>query len=218
MALSKETTKSSDLSSTLVASSPSTHSCKAVTEKCHGKESFKGRPASSHASVVTEDDTDPSEEVAARIGAEERLENPLSGLSPGELAGYGERYAREHGLCSREDVRAFRLGAQVAARQTKYQSVGGLTAKEIDMMDREETHPWSLPKLVTRQIVIKSLCAIIQGMDETVVNGAQAFYKTQFDIGSPESVRDAWLLGLTNAAPYIVCALLGCWLTAPMNS
>jgi sugar porter (SP) family MFS transporter len=53
-------------------------------------------------------------------------------------------------------------------------------------------------------------------MDETVVNGAQTFYKVQFGIGG-RSQKDAWLVGLTNGAPYLCCALIGCWLTDPLN-
>lgn len=46
-------------------------------------------------------------------------------------------------------------------------------------------------------------------IDETVVNGAQAFYKHQFGIGG-DSARDTWLLGLVNGAPYLCCAVFGC--------
>lgn len=53
-------------------------------------------------------------------------------------------------------------------------------------------------------------------MDETVVNGAQIFYKVQFGIGTKAS-RDTWLVGLVNGAPYLCCAFIGCWLTDPMN-
>lgn len=53
-------------------------------------------------------------------------------------------------------------------------------------------------------------------MDETVVNGAQIFYKEAFGIGT-KSERDTWLVGLVNGAPYLCCAVLGCWLTDPMN-
>lgn len=53
-------------------------------------------------------------------------------------------------------------------------------------------------------------------MDETVVNGAQIFYKVQFDIGTT-SQRDTWLVGLCNGAPYLCCAVVACWLTDPMN-
>lgn len=54
-------------------------------------------------------------------------------------------------------------------------------------------------------------------MDETVVNGAQIFYKMSFGIGDPDSMRDSWLVGLVNGAPYLCCAVIGCWLTEPMN-
>ena len=54
-------------------------------------------------------------------------------------------------------------------------------------------------------------------MDETVVNGAQSFYKKAFGIGDDSSERDTWLVGLCNSAPYLCCALIGCWLTEPMN-
>jgi MFS family permease len=52
--------------------------------------------------------------------------------------------------------------------------------------------------------------------DETVVNGAQIFYKDAFGIGS-DSQRDTWIVGLVNGAPYLCCAVIGCWLTDPMN-
>ncbi|CRK31863.1 hypothetical protein BN1708_018850, partial [Verticillium longisporum] len=55
-------------------------------------------------------------------------------------------------------------------------------------------------------------------MDETTVNGAQVFYKEAFGIANKDKLRDALILGLTNGAPYLCCALLGCWLTAPLNN
>jgi MFS family permease len=53
-------------------------------------------------------------------------------------------------------------------------------------------------------------------LDESVVNGAQVFYKSQFGIAGTDP-RSTWLLGLTNAAPYLCCAFIGCWLTVPFN-
>lgn len=44
-------------------------------------------------------------------------------------------------------------------------------------------------------------------MDETVINGAQIFYKVAFGIGST-SQRDTWLVGLCNGAPYLCCGML----------
>jgi MFS family permease len=55
-------------------------------------------------------------------------------------------------------------------------------------------------------------------VDETVVNGAQIFYAKQFGIGDKTSDKDQWLVGLCNSAPYLGCALVGCWLTVPFNN
>ena len=57
---------------------------------------------------------------------------------------------------------------------------------------------------------------LIALIDETVVNGGQLFYLPQFGIDSGDS-RSTWLTGLVNSAPYLCCAILGCWLTVPFN-
>ncbi|KAI1373760.1 hypothetical protein F4677DRAFT_188462 [Hypoxylon crocopeplum] len=158
-----------------------------------------------------------SEEDKRRLEASAKLENPLAGLTPDQLGDRGEEFCRIHGITDEEDIRAFRLGAMIAGNMNKYDTVDGLTDREREVLDREITHKWSNPTMLYAVIVICSLCAAVQGMDETVVNGAQGFYKTQFSIGDPDSQRDSWLLGLVNAAPYICCAFAGCWLTEPMN-
>lgn len=128
----------------------------------------------------------------------------------------GEEYARNAGLTSDEDIRAFRLGAMIAGNQIDYHSISDLTEREREVLEREETHKWSNPSMLYWVIVICSLCAAVQGMDETVVNGAQIFYKQAFGIGTTAE-RDTWLVGLVNGAPYLCCAIVGCWLTDPMN-
>ena len=69
-----------------------------------------------------------------------------------------------------------------------------------------------------------SICAAVQGMDETVNNGAQSFYLKRFNVISKkkggrfsQDMTDN-LTGLIVGAPYLACAILGCWLTAPLNS
>ncbi|KAF2994768.1 hypothetical protein E8E14_001894 [Neopestalotiopsis sp. 37M] len=163
-------------------------------------------------------------EEKKRLEASAKLENPLAGLSPSELARRGEEFSARHGFTDEEDVRAFRLGAMLAGNMNKYDAIDGLTEREKDVLDREITHKWSNPKMLYAVIVICSLCAAVQGMDETVVNGAQIFYKKEFSIDDdkdsvPADVaqRNSWLVGLVNAAPYICCAFVGCWLTEPMN-
>ncbi|KAI3327899.1 hypothetical protein HD806DRAFT_339226 [Xylariaceae sp. AK1471] len=153
-----------------------------------------------------------------RLEASAKLENPLAGLSPDQLAQRGEDFCRQHGITDKEDIRAFRLGAMIAGDMNKYDTIDGLTDREKEVLDREITHKWSNPNMLYAVITICSLCAAVQGMDETVVNGAQIFYTKQFGIGDPNSQRDSWLTGLVNAAPYIACALAGCWLTEPLNN
>jgi MFS family permease len=64
-----------------------------------------------------------------------------------------------------------------------------------------------------------ALAAAVQGMDETVNNGAQALYLERLNVTtdrfSPGMVDN--LQGLIVSAPYLACAILGCWLTEPLN-
>ncbi|KAK1772553.1 putative mfs sugar transporter protein [Phialemonium atrogriseum] len=157
------------------------------------------------------------EATRQRLEASHKLAHPLAGISQERLGVMGEEYARDSGMTSDEDIRAFRLGAMIAGNENRYDTIAELTEREREVLDREETHKWSNPSMLYWVIVICSLCAAVQGMDETVVNGAQSFYKVQFGIGDPNSSRDSWLLGLCNSAPYLCCAVVGCWLTDPMN-
>ncbi|KAK8039242.1 hypothetical protein PG993_007653 [Apiospora rasikravindrae] len=175
-----------------------------------------GHADAKHPEPEPEPELELDEEQRKRLEASAKLENPLRGLSAAELARRGEEFCARHGLTAEDDVRAFRLGAVIAGNMNQYDFADAgpmpeglqLTDRERDVLDREITHKWSQPTMLYAVIVICSLCAAVQGMDETVVNGAQGFYKHQFNIGDPNSQR---------AAPYICCAFLGCWLTEPMN-
>ena len=60
-------------------------------------------------------------------------------------------------------------------------------------------------------VVLCAGSAIVQGMDQTAVNGAQQFYFTEFGI------EDVYLQGLLNGAPYLCSVLIRCWTNAPLN-
>lgn len=147
-----------------------------------------------HASL---DALEGDEEKRKRLEASARLENPLHGLSAAELAARGEAFCAKHGLGADEsDVRAFRIGAVIAGMGAEAaRQVGGggsegngdkLTEDERQVLEREVTHKWHNPRMMYAVIVICSLCAAVQGMDETVVNGAQAFYKEEFGIAGTD--------------------------------
>ncbi len=148
-----------------------------------------------------DDDGGPDEETRRRLEATARLENPLRGLPAAELARRGAEYCARHGITDEADVRAFRLGAVIAGQAPGRRHDGAgvrgedgedgeeLTAGERAALGREVTHKWHNPAMLYAVIAICSLCAAVQGMDETVVNGAQYFYRRQFGIGDQEAAR-----------------------------
>ncbi|CCU77285.1 MFS sugar transporter/MFS domain sugar transporter [Blumeria hordei DH14] len=156
------------------------------------------------------------EHLRATINA--RLANPLAGFTQQQLSQRGEDFALKYGMLESEDVRAFRLGAMLAQDSTRYAAVEELTSEERTVFEREITHKWSLPWSLIIVIVLCSFCAGVQGMDETVINGSHIFFAREFGISNRSSARDTWLLGLVNAAPYLCCATIGCWLTIPFNN
>ncbi|KAK7724230.1 hypothetical protein SLS64_000564 [Diaporthe eres] len=158
------------------------------------------------------------EELRQRHDASARMENPLAGFSREQVTRLAEEFCAKHGFTDDEDLRVFRLGAAIAGNDFQWDTIDGLRDDEKEALRTEVDHKWRAnPKTLYGVIVVCALCAAVQGMDETVVNGAQSFYKKSFGIGDEESMRDSWLVGLVNSAPYLCCAVIGCWLTEPMN-
>ncbi|EEY19179.1 proton myo-inositol cotransporter [Verticillium alfalfae VaMs.102] len=175
-----------------------------------------GREAPGHPSSHTPRS---SVRMSCRCRPAARVGNPLAGFDAEKLSNMGYTYCTSHGITDEEDVRAFRLGAVLAGYPEDYQTIEGLTDIERESAGKEITQKWkSIPTKLWFVVFVCSLCAAVQGMDETTVNGAQVFYKEAFGIANKDKLRDALILGLTNGAPYLCCALLGCWLTAPLNN
>lgn len=175
----------------------------------------------------------------ARRNLNAKLANPLAPYSQDELMKMGFRFAISNQMGTEEDIRAFEMGAVLAQAPSQYERVRGLNRAELAALRREYTNRWSQPITMYLVIIICSISAAVQGMgkyanellfsllsspltkcenqiDEAVVNGAQVLYKFQFGIAGNDS-RSTWLLGLVNSAPYLCCAIAGCWLTIPFN-
>jgi MFS family permease len=60
---------------------------------------------------------------------------------------------------------------------------------------------------------VGAMTAVVQGMDETVVNGAQLFYIQQLGLSD-----NAYIQGLVNGAPYLACAVAGVWLNVFLSN
>ncbi|EHK45869.1 hypothetical protein TRIATDRAFT_317997 [Trichoderma atroviride IMI 206040] len=148
------------------------------------------------------------------------FENPLKQRTKEELLKDVGEFCRIHDLNDHLDD--FRKGALAAQNPESFQSLSELTAEDKNMIEREQTHRWSHPFMLYWLCCMCSMAAAVQGMDETVNNGAQALYLADLDIAGPNvtrfspSMQDN-ITGLVVGAPYLCCAILGCWLTEPLN-
>lgn len=123
-----------------------------------------------------------------------KFQNPLSGLSQEELFADVDKFCRDNELAEYIDV--FRRGALVAQNPKTAHELEELTNEDKESLqheiDHKWSHPWALYNLVSKFIVdlaipyrvqntdhfvvMCSVAAAVQGMDETVNNGAQQFY------------------------------------------
>jgi len=155
------------------------------------------------------------EKVNLNSNASGRIQNPLAHIPSDELLRNVDSFADEHQL---DDIRdLLRKGALVAANPPEFESVEGLDPSEVVALRREVTHEWSQPTKLYTTIILCSIGAAVQGWDQTGSNGANLSFPDDFGIGS-KSDYDTWIVGLVNAAPYIACAGLSCWLSDPLNN
>ncbi|KAH9170952.1 hypothetical protein EDB89DRAFT_2071406 [Lactarius sanguifluus] len=147
-----------------------------------------------------------------------KLANPLAGLSHEELMASGTEFARTHGLGHLEEE--FKKGALAAQDPLAFENVPYFTEDDKKIFRRELTHRWDHPGTLYHLVILCSVAAAVQGMDQSVINGANLFFASQFHIDSTSgnASQNEWLLGLVNSAPYLCCAILGCWLTEPLNN
>ncbi|KAI1278538.1 sugar transporter-domain-containing protein [Xylaria sp. FL0933] len=146
-----------------------------------------------------------------------KIRNPLAGIPRHQLLADVEDFARENGLS--EHVGILRKGALVAQDPTCFEDIQGAEAldeAEIYALKREITHKWSVPRTLYLTIITCSIGAAVQGWDQEGSNGANLTFPKQFGIGGT-SDHDVFLVGLINSAPYIGSAIIGCWLSDPLN-
>ncbi|WQF87811.1 Putative major facilitator, sugar transporter, major facilitator superfamily [Colletotrichum destructivum] len=177
---------------------------KADTESPPIEEAYTG-PRSS-GSVGTAD-------KGARASTAALLRNPLVGLTPDELIAEADSFTELKGLQEHQEI--FRKGAMVAQVINKpdgFESITALDDEEKAVLRKEVTHRWSQPKSLYFLCALCAGSAIVQGMDQTAVNGAQEFYYNTFNIQD-----DAAMQGLINGAPYLCSALIGCWSSPLLN-
>jgi hypothetical protein len=161
-----------------------------------------------------------------------KLRNPLGGMTEDEVIKDVDMFIEARGLAdNRETFHKGALMARVQNRPNGFEHIAILSEEEKGWLRHEETHRWSQPFMLYFLVVLCAGSAIVQGMDQTAVNGAQVcgsqssierkitdilqhFYFIEFGI---EGVENDLLQGLINGAPYLCSALIGCWSNAPLN-
>ncbi|KAH9948984.1 hypothetical protein B0H21DRAFT_731013 [Amylocystis lapponica] len=148
-----------------------------------------------------------------------KLANPLAGIPHHQLMADAAAFAKEYNLADISDE--LQKGALVAQDPTLFESLSQLTEEDKALLRREITHKWRQPAKLYYLVILCSMAAAVQGMDEAVINGANLFFAPQFGLdtspSNPQAGRNQWLLGLVNSAPYLCCGLIGCWVSTPMN-
>lgn len=158
------------------------------------------------------------------------LQNPLEVMSNEEVIADADRFVEENGLAEHRQL--FRRGCLAAKTQNMpngFEGLDELTEADKAILRFETEHQWkSSPRKLYLLCALCAGCAIVQGMDQTVINGAQvsehvvkparkiltasqSFYFDEFGI------TDKLMQGFINGSPYAAAALLGCWLNAPLN-
>lgn len=156
-----------------------------------------------------------------------KLAKPLSGYSLDEVQEMAAKYARDKGMAEYEEE--FRKGGMLAQNPMAFDTLPLLTNEDRKVLEREITHKWSHPATLYHMVIMCSVAAAVQGMDESVINGGSCPYNTHFEYPltliianlyffDQFGIQDReWIKGLVNAAPYLCCCTIGCWLTHPMN-
>lgn len=87
----------------------------------------------------------------------------------------------EHGLTEHQEV--IRKGAQVAAAPVDFDELEDLTEEEKAALRLEFTNKWKQPKQLWLLVISCSMAAVVQGQDQSLINGSNIFWPQQFGLG-----------------------------------
>ncbi|KAI9675417.1 MAG: hypothetical protein M1817_001321 [Caeruleum heppii] len=149
-----------------------------------------------------------------------RIVNPLAGIPRDTLLRQVDDFAQETDM--NDILPLLHRGALVAQDPAGFEAMDELEPSEKEALRNEITHKWRQPLALYITVITCSIGAAVQGWDQTGSNGANLSFPKEFGIepvvGEPNYNRNDWLVGLVNAGPYISSALLGCWMSDPLNN
>jgi hypothetical protein len=175
--------------------------------------------------------------------ANARLQNPLYGLSREGLSKKVALFTAQSGLEDQREL--FEKAAILAQHPELFEEHEGLTEDDKYHLRRETTHKWKQPFALCEYssavypashsleltsltaspdftVAVCSLSAAVQGWDQTGSNGANLGFPQALGIDNsvsdPDHLYHEWLVGIINAAPYLACVGLSCWISDPLNN
>ncbi|CAK9437765.1 uncharacterized protein LODBEIA_P21430 [Lodderomyces beijingensis] len=137
--------------------------------------------------------------------------NILAQYTEKQVMQMGRNYALKHDL----DPELFSKAAALARAPGAFNSMPFLTEEEKMGLYQEATKKFHVPKKLVAVVALGSMAAIVQGMDESVINGATLFYPKAFGVdrmNEPELIE-----GLVNSAPYLCASVIACWMSDLWN-
>ncbi|KAK5743289.1 hypothetical protein LTR17_002766 [Elasticomyces elasticus] len=148
------------------------------------------------------------------------VDNPLLRLRPDEVDNLAKRFVRQYNLENHEDV--FLKAGKVLRDPEAWLSVPRLTLEEKDALRHETSSGfWKQPKQLQVTIITLCVAAVVQGWNQTGLNGANLNWPMQLGLTNLEGCEvkgsDAWIFSIVNAATYLSASLVGCWLSDPLN-
>lgn len=108
----------------------------------------------------------------AKLGA--KLENPLLGLTQEQVLEEVDAFTESKGLTEHREV--FRKGALMAQLinvPDGFEQISILDEEDKAVLRKEVSHRWHQPFMLYFLCALCAGSAIVQGMDQTAVNGAQ---------------------------------------------
>ena len=102
------------------------------------------------------------------------LQNPLVGMSNEDVIEDAGNFALANGLAEYvEDFKKGALMAKVYNVEQGYENIDRLAQHEKQILRMEELKRWDNPWKLYLLCGLCAGCAIVQGMDQTIINGAQ---------------------------------------------
>lgn len=142
-----------------------------------------------------------------------KFENPLAGIPKHKLFEDVEDFCQKYDMMDKFEM--MKKGALVSQSPNHVHSISELDDDDLAVLQHEKDHKWSQPMMLYFLTVMCSLGAATQGMDESCNSGAVAYWPQQLGVAGLKNAT--YIEGLIVGAPYLACAVLGCWLNEPLN-